>query len=48
VASRLLDAILTYELHDDNGTPDDESDDIVVGWMVMELYDVSLFGGTVE
>ena len=32
---------LCHELHDDNCTPDDESDDIVVGWLVMELYDVS-------
>ena len=38
---------MCYELHDDNGTPDDESDDIIVGWLVMELYDVSLFGGSV-
>ena len=38
--------ILTYELHDDNGTPNDESDDIVVVWLVLELYDASLFGGS--
>ncbi len=38
---------MCHELHDDNGTPDDESDDIIVGWMVKELYDVSLFGGSV-
>ena len=39
---------LCHELHDDNGTPDDESDDVVVGWMVMELYDVSDVGSAVR
>ena len=43
----IVASALCYELHDDNGTPDEESDDIIVGWMVMELYDVSLFGGSV-
>ncbi len=39
-----LDEIWYLEYYDDNGTPDDDSDDILVGYGIFERYDVDGLG----
>ncbi|HCS50535.1 MAG TPA: hypothetical protein DIW81_02920, partial [Planctomycetaceae bacterium] len=34
-----LDFIRVSELYDDNDTPEDDSDDILVGYIIEEIYD---------